>query len=179
MPRSGLTTNEFAALYGVDVRTVKGWEEKGWIVRTEDRFIDEAASVALVDKKRDRSRSHRHSEPKLGAVNGTPARAKAEDPYLAPIPADVDIDEARRRKEYWQGERARLDVEQTAGRLIDAESAARAWASSSVLIRTAILATAPRLAPEVAGMTDVVAIEAVITRELTAALTALAAEWKK
>ena len=85
---------------------------------------------------------------------------------------DVDIDEARRRKECQLAIKLRQENDEREGRLIDDAKATRAWQTAIREIRDRILAVPDRIAAILAAESDIATVRALLDASLREAMTA-------
>ena len=147
-PKIGISRAELARRQGVDKATVLDWEKKHWLVLHEDRSVDEVSTMIRVKSLRGGRGNHATGiKPKSRApapapevtTSDEPRQSEREDiPPNIPANDDVDLEECRRRKEYWTAEKARIDALKASGQLIPLDVAAKQWADEirSLRLRT-------------------------------------------
>ena len=111
-----------------------------------------------------------------------PARKKQEPPPAAkattakalPDDAIPDMQISRERKEHYQAEQAKLAVDQQRGELVPLEHVKREAFALAKAVREAMLNIPDRVANQLAGEADPVAVHQLLSDELTSALGQLA-----
>lgn len=104
------------------------------------------------------------------AGRADPASPKSEEPDDDPAGDSAQYRQARADRERTNAERARIELEQLRGRLIDVGEARRLAFTSFRLLRDAVLNVPARVAAQAAAETDVLRVEQLIETELAAAL---------
>ncbi len=124
-----VTRTEFAALQGWSKSYVSKLGSEGRLVLTEDgKLVKVAESLA-----------------RIAATTGAPERASA--PAVSPqYRGDRD------RREFYDAENARLDLERRLGKLVDKADVLAVVADAAVQLRTRLEALPPRLAPQIAAL---------------------------
>lgn len=137
---------EFARLQGWSKSYVTALKQAGRLVLADDGLVDVQASLAR--------------------IQATTEAVERASPPAVPPPQRADRD----RKEFYDAENARLDLEERLGRLMRAEQVLEAVADAGALFAAQLDALPARLAPELAGLGgDEGRIQAVLAEALEAA----------
>lgn len=129
MSDQAVTRSEFARLQGWSKSYVSKLGSEGRLVLTEDgKLVQVAETLALIAK-----------------TTGAPERASA--PAVSPqYRGDRD------RREFYDAENARLDLEKRLGKLVERSDVLAVVADAAVQLRTRLEALPPRLAPQLAAL---------------------------
>lgn len=88
----------------------------------------------------------------------------------------LNFNAARAAHETYKARRAKLEFEQLAGKLVNAEDVRRRWFTAGRRVRDSIMTVADRVAPIVTGMNDSSEVHRIIANELRTALEELTVE---
>jgi len=185
--RQGLNATEAAAILGATRKALNDWDRKRWLVRYPDRSIDVDATRTRVQANADPARSPVAASvdarpPAPARANPDPADVRQSAERLDPIPEDCDLNEARRRKEYWSSELKRMETEEKRGDLVPVEDVRKAWQEVCHTFRSRMQDVAARQVDALlgAGVTQAgvqrAKLETILSALVDEALTALADE---
>lgn len=166
-----ITQAAYARARGVTKQAVSAAVKAGRI-----RLIDGKIDPEIADIQWQRNTSHEHRQRALGGVDrgigagGIVTTTPAEPPRNAPRDpegqGDTTFLEAKTRSEQARAELFELELAQKRGELVVAEEVRRATFEKSRIARDALLALAPRLAPQVAAESDVAKCHDLIMAEV-------------
>jgi len=88
----------------------------------------------------------------------------------------ITLQEARRRKEYWQAVRAELEAKKMGGELVSLENARKVYVDSITAAKASLEAVPQRVAPQVAGLDSIKDIRLILAKEIESALKTVAGE---
>lgn len=164
---------EYARMHGWHRSYVSKLHREQRLILSEDGKVDWAATDTLIGRTADPSKlgvQQRWAEERAERENGTPAPDPgADDGQMPAAPAagqDSPFHKARANREHYNGEMARLEYEWLIGLLISRPRAEDAAHTMGRAVRDRVLGLSPRIAPELAAISDAWEIE----RRLTAAL---------
>ena len=158
--REGASKVESMMHFGVAKLTIEKWEKKGWVVRFKDRSIDLRSTGIRVDAHKDPRRGGKpdrgtNATPSSYAAMGdaveTPDAADEAARNLDAPPEDAaqcDMNEASRRKVYWQAKKAEFEARKLDGELVEVEATRLVWAKTTAIIRSRLQLIAPGVASE-------------------------------
>jgi hypothetical protein len=161
-----MTYAAFARLHGVSRPTVNGWKKRGHLVLRGNE-VDVVASNARLAARPDVSRGGpakvrpgKPSAPVTGATDGAPADAWS-------------MHEARRREMVAAAKMRELALAREAGKVSDNAEVAEKVAKRLSIVRTRMLAIAPKLASRLAAAATAEQCHALLDAEVRDALTEL------
>lgn len=172
--------SEYARMHGWHRSYVSKLQTEGRLVLSGDgKLVDWAASDALIGKTADPSKlgvQQRWADergPRVddddvlpGTENVASRAAPAANGTAAVAAPDSPFHQARAHREHYNGQMARLEYEWLTGLLVSRPRVEDAAHTMGRLLRDRILGMAPRVAPELAAISDPWELE----RRLTAAL---------
>jgi hypothetical protein len=174
---------EYARMHGWDRSYVTKLQREGRVVLSADgKLVDWAATDALIGKTADPSKlgvQQRWAEERAERDSPSPGVAPGADTADSPAappavatapasaaPADSSFHQARANREHYNGQMARLEYEWVTGLLVSRPRVEDAAHTIGRALRDRVLGMAPRIAPELASISDAWELE----RRLTAAL---------
>jgi len=183
---SGLSIRAYARHRGVSHTAVRKALANGRITAGDDGLIDaqladrQWASATDVTKPRNsvagapkrRRAPHTAAEPLQGMPSPHAGANGATDANAARLAASYAP--SRGMREGYLARIAKLEYEQMAGKLIDADEARAAMFVTARLVRENLLGIPSRLAPVIAGLTDRAEIQRLLEQEISTCLAELA-----
>lgn len=167
---------EYARMHGWDRSYVTKLERQGRIVLNQDGLVDWAASDALIGKTSDPSKlgvqeRWAAARAEKGADEPAPsgpaqAAATSAAPAASATGGASAFHDARANREHYNGQMARLEYEWVTGMLVNRARVEDAAHTIGRSVRDRVLGLAPRIAPELAAISDPWELE----QRLTAAL---------
>jgi hypothetical protein len=172
---------EYARMRGWDRSYVTKLERQGRVVLSGDgKKVDWAATDAKIGKTADPSKvgvQQRWAEERVqrNVYDGIHAPApEAADPPAAPV-ADSSFQQARASREHYNGQMARLEYEWLTGLLVSRPRVEDAAHTIGRALRDRMLGMGPRIAPELAAISDPWELEKRLTEALRQVLDDVAA----
>lgn len=181
--KQGISRAELSRLENVERSTVHQWEKQGWLVLWPDRSVDPDATMIRVKACRQGSGGDHRSAKKTTRAPATKTaevnmHKPTDRPPAIPSDDDIDIEECRRRRAYWDAEQSRMTALQTSGELTSVAKVEATAFKAARLCRDRIQAVPARIAPRIASLGgDIVAVETLLASALREALTAIADEF--
>lgn len=158
------SAEELSLMFDVDQRTLQRWAQQGRIVKVSRNSYD-LASVA-VTRLADYAAEVRDLKEKLRH------RDDKSDLTMRKLAANVRIAEA-------DAAMRELDLKIKDGSLLDFDAASKALSNTLVSCRNKILGIPSKLALQLSGMKDALAIQSLLTGELSEALNELAEDFRE
>lgn len=169
-PRTGASHDEAVIHFGISSSTFSAWGKKAWVVRFPDRSIDIEATAARVDTLKDPRRGGKHDRG-TNAKASTPYSGNPEDiDESAPVPEDVDMTEARLRKEHWQAVKAECEARKLQKELVVLVDAKRIYCAQAAAVVSALQAVPIRADSRLDGVTSSHERRTIIRDEIESAL---------
>ena len=173
-----VTFSEFAAIKGCAKGTVtaatKSRIADAVIEKDGKRWLDRDLALQLWNRNTKATHNAKVSKPDL--IEPSPPRdARELRQQVAGLPDDEipELNESRARREHYQAELAKLEVDLKRKELVPAVDVQRESFALGRSVREALANLADRLSYQLAGETDPVRIHAVLTDEHRAALVEL------
>lgn len=168
-----VTFAEFAAIRGCTKAAVthasKSRIAEAIVIKDEKKWIDRDLALDLWNKNTAATHASKVSRP-------DPVDARELRQRVAGLPDDEipDLNESRARREHYQAELAKLEVDLKRRELVPAVEVKKEAYALGRSVREALANLADRLSHQLAGETDPARIHAVLTDEHRAALVELA-----
>lgn len=142
----------------------------GWVKSYVSKLKTEGRLVMTDDGKRVLARE---SLELIAQTTGAPERASA-----AVVPVQFRVD--RDRKEFYDAENARLDLEERVGKLVSKSEVTAALVDAGTALRTTLEAWADNLSPELAALNgDEARIRATVRGQVSQVLTEISRKFTK
>lgn len=177
-----MTRKDAAKHLNTSVPTISQWIKKGWAVLSEDGKlvnVDETKKLVSANKKPNCG----GKRPKGSVVSDSGMVYKAEEldsdePQSLEIPDGVTLNEARRLKEYWLSERARIEAQKLSGELISLQDAQKVYTDIIVKAKAQLEALPIRVSPLLVGKTDTIEIRKILQTNLDGVLAMISSDVK-
>ena len=175
-----VTFAEFALIKGCSKPAVSHAVKSGRIAaaiveKDEKRWLDRDLALELWNRNTLRTHNARVSRP--DPVEVKPAKtAKELKAKVEQLPDDAipDLNESRARREHYQAELAKLEVDHRRNELVAADGVKKEAFNVAKTVREALINIPDRVANLLAAETDATAIHMALTDEITQALEGLA-----
>ena len=173
-----VTFAEFAAIRGCTKAAVthasKSRIAEAVVVKDEKKWLDRDLALELWNKNTAATHASKVSRP--DPVEPAPRDARELRQRVAGLPDDEipELNESRARREHYQAELAKLEVDLKRRDLVPAAEVKKEAFALGRSVREALANLADRLSHQLAGETDPARIHAVLTDEHRAALVELA-----
>lgn len=166
---------EYARMHGWDRSYISKLQRENRVVLSDDgKLVDWAATDILIGKTADPSKigvKLRHAEERaqsdvFESLPGANSSAIPNASTVSVVPEDSPFHKARASREHYNGQMARLEYEWVTGLLLSRPRVEDASHTIGRSFRDRVLGMAPRVAPELAAITDPWELE----KKLSAAL---------
>ena len=174
-----VTFSEFSLLKGCTkaavTYAVKSRIAAAVVEKDGKRWLDRDLALELWNRNTLRNNSAKVSQPDPvePVAAPPPARSRAEvEKRLAQLPDDAipELNESRARREHYQAELAKLDVDHRRSELVAADAVKKEAFNVAKTVREALINIPDRVANLLAAESDASAIHMALTQEITQAL---------
>lgn len=177
-----LSQAAFAQHHGVDRSYITQLKQAGRLVMTADGKVDVEASELRIKETEDPNRDDvraRHAKNRQPEVAAKPESVKAEKPAKAKEPKsddEISFQRGRAKEQHFKALQAELLYQKTMGTLVEISSVQKGAAEIGKQLRTLLENLPDQLAPELAAVTGVERVNAILVERCEQILNELASK---